>query len=345
MAAENHCTASQPSLRWFDLKGWCENPPPEPPWLLLQPNPGAGLWIEGHAGFIQGPPGAGKTWLACDLAIAIATGGRALGRFEVNEAGTSVLISEEGCPGSLYARLRKLMRGRGVEPDVLGAEMVVGLAAQGFHLDDDEHRRDLIANLESLFPRPKLVVFDSLYRIHCGNENSTADMSRFVAQIDEVKQHVQGAAIVVIHHSRKPGIEKNRETGPIMRGSTVLSGWADAIITVNTKRNAPNICEVSCEKQREGAPFETFTVERRIDGDRAMLLCRDGGLDEARIRQVMSNVSDALEHSGDGLNVSQLLDRVKVRRVDLITALNRLKEAGTANWEAGPRNAKIWKLA
>ena len=333
------------NLTWFDLRSWCTNPPAEPAWLLTGSDSTPGLWIEGHAGFVQGPPGSGKTWLVCDLAIAIATGTQALGKFDVSERGPVVLISEEGGQGSLYQRLVKLLRGRTIDPELLASDTIVGLSAQGFRLDNTAHRRQLITNLDALFPPPKLVVLDSLYRIHSGNENSTAEMTRFVAQIDEVRRAAPGAAFQVVHHSRKPSAERNgRDEGPVMRGSSVLSGWADAIITVNAKKSTPNICEVSCEKQREGAPFETFTIERVIDADSAVLDHREGGLDEARVRQAVTSVVTLLEKHPDGLNVTQLNRELKVRKEDLTLALNQLEAADTAYYEPGPRNSKIWKL-
>src|SRR3954452_22853160 len=96
----------------------------EAPWfesaadLLAEPDPGATpflveeLFVEGAIVACVGSPKNGKTWTLLDIAIAVASGEPALGRFAVPTPGPVLLILEESGRAALHRRLDMLVRGR-----------------------------------------------------------------------------------------------------------------------------------------------------------------------------------------------------------------------------------------
>lgn len=57
---------------------------------------------------LAGPPKIGKSWLALGLAVAVATGGKALGTIDVT-TGAALYLALEDTPRRLQARLRKVL--------------------------------------------------------------------------------------------------------------------------------------------------------------------------------------------------------------------------------------------
>jgi hypothetical protein len=77
---------------------------PEPRWTV------PGLLPEGLS-LLGGRPRQGKSWFCLDLAIAVASGGQALGRIPV-ASGDVLYLALEDTPRSLRSRLRRLLQGR-----------------------------------------------------------------------------------------------------------------------------------------------------------------------------------------------------------------------------------------
>jgi RecA-family ATPase len=76
----------------------------------VEPRPAGQAWLverlfgRGAVGFAAGPPKLGKTWICCELALAVATGTPALGHFAVPTSGTVVFYGAEDDQPSLRSR-------------------------------------------------------------------------------------------------------------------------------------------------------------------------------------------------------------------------------------------------
>ena len=82
--------------------------PPEPAgrpaWLIED------LWAHQAVGLIGGAPKSGKTFLALEIALAVAAGTACLGRFPVHHPGPVLLFAAEDAPSQVRDRLRGLAR-------------------------------------------------------------------------------------------------------------------------------------------------------------------------------------------------------------------------------------------
>src|SRR4051795_12004130 len=83
---------------------------PEPKWAV------PGLVAEG-LNLLVGSPKLGKSWLCLGLAVAIASGGRALGRVQVDR-GSVLYAALEDNPRRLQGRLRSVLAGQPVPDDL-----------------------------------------------------------------------------------------------------------------------------------------------------------------------------------------------------------------------------------
>jgi len=185
----------------------------EPAWLVET------LWGEQAVGFIGGTPKSCKTWLALELAVAVASGRPCLGRFRVHQRGHVLLVAAEDSAGAIRHRVEGIARARGVDLQ----RLAVGLVdAPGLRLDQDVHRVRLEATVAAI--RPRLLILDPLVRLHRADENSAADISALLAYLRQL-QREHAVAVALVHHVRK---SPTGQPGQALRGSGDLHAWADS---------------------------------------------------------------------------------------------------------------------
>lgn len=178
------------------------------------------LWAEQAVGFIGGTPKSGKTWLALELAVAVASGQPCLGRYPVRHKGHVLLYAAEDCACAIKHRVDAISRARGIG-DI--GRLAIGLITEdNLRLDSDEHQQRLAITLEKLEPR--MLVLDPLVRLHRTDENSAADVSGLLHYLRQLQRQYR-VAVVLVHHVRKSAAE---QPGQALRGSGDLHAWSDS---------------------------------------------------------------------------------------------------------------------
>lgn len=171
--------------------------------------------------FVFGEPGSGKSIIATDLARAVATSAKWLGRSVVH--GAAVVFAPER--GSLTRQ--RLSR-------TLSPPAPVAVVPGALDLRSDETAA-LIADAARYVERRsrvpvRLLVIDTFAAATVGvDENSVAETGRAMRVLSAIAEEV-GAAVVVVHHSRKDGTA--------MRGSSSILGAADAALRVDHDRRS-----------------------------------------------------------------------------------------------------------
>ena len=147
-----------------------------------------------------------KTWVSLEVAIAVAAGRRALGRFTVARPGPVLVIVEESGWAALHRRLDMLTRGRAVEPEAL-REFYFS-ANRRVRLDQDEWRSRLLEAARET--RWRLIVFDPFVRVkgHV-DENNQHEVGPLLDFLRELRDE-SGGAVLYNHHS---GHEGGRQRG------------------------------------------------------------------------------------------------------------------------------------
>jgi len=231
VAPESQPTDTRPRFQFLTDEEVENMPPPE--WLI------GGFLVAQRLSVLYGEFGSYKSFLALDLALSVATGIAWHG--QPVKQGPVAYIAGEGI-GGLGKRLRAWKQARqwqGSAPIHL-----LGVAPQLLR-SDDVHA--LCEALEALPAPPALIVIDTLARSMVGgDENSAEDMGMAVAAADMLRA-TTGAHALLIHH-KPSGAAKTR-------GSTALPGAADTLIEVAKDTVTPGVITMSCEKQKDAAPF------------------------------------------------------------------------------------------
>jgi hypothetical protein len=186
-----------------------------PGWLV------EGLWAAEGVGVIGGAPKCCKTWLSLDLAVSVASGTAALGRFAVAAPGPVLVYGAEEAPVALRERIEAIARARGLALADLDLGLIV---ADTLRLDDARDRDRLRATLEAR--RPRLLILDPLVRLHRIDENSAGEMSALLGELRAL-QRQHHLALVLVHHLRKNGAVRGQH-GQSLRGSGDLHAWGDS---------------------------------------------------------------------------------------------------------------------
>ncbi len=209
---------------------------PDPAWLIDRTVPTNGF------GVLYGPPGEGKTFLALDLSLSVATARTWCGR-QVTP-GAAIYVIAEGVAG-LKQRVKAWK-------DTYGFDTVprIHFVQQAVQLHQRKDVRDFLADLDAQVDEPiVLIVFDTLARCFVGGEeNSAKDVGILIDGAEQVRQ-ATGASVMLVHHTTKKGREE--------RGSSALRGSADTLLQL---RSSNGLITLSCAKQKDGQPFENVIL-------------------------------------------------------------------------------------
>ena len=193
-----------------------QDPAPEtPPWLVEQ------LWGRGAVGVIGGAPKSCKSWLALELAVAVASGRPCLGRFAVAAAVPApvLLYSAEDTAMQVRRRVEELCLARGTTLASLMLELIV---EPSLRIDRAEDVARLRATLS--LRKPTLLILDPYVRLQRADENNATEVAAILATLRALSREF-GTALLLVHHARKsPG----EHSGATLRGSSDFHAWGDS---------------------------------------------------------------------------------------------------------------------
>lgn len=181
-----------------------------------------------------GLPAGGKSFVAIDWAISVATGEVWAGH--PVHRGPVLYLAAEGRAG-LAQRVEGWEAGHGgvMADGVLWLPRAVNLLDAG----DVERLAELVQR-----ERPGLIVVDTLARcLVGGEENSAKDVGRAIDAVDQVRA-LSGATALLVHHTTKDG--------QTLRGSSALLAAVDTAVSV--RKNGSGV-RLKCEKQKDAPAF------------------------------------------------------------------------------------------
>jgi len=191
---------------------------------------------------MYGQPGCGKTFLALDLALCVATGRDFHGM--ATTQGNVLYIVGEGI-GGISKRVGVWTAHNEVSEDDVPI-WVLPTAVNFSKPDEIEMLLATIDELEKEHGKFSLVVVDTVARSMLGaDENSATDMGKFVKSCDAVKEHC-GCTLLAIHHSGK-------DSSKGMRGSSALMGAVDTSFRI---KKAGEQITLNMDKQKDAEPVE-----------------------------------------------------------------------------------------
>jgi RecA-family ATPase len=281
-----------------------------------------GLWSEQAVGIIGGEPKCCKSFLALDLAVAVAAGVPCLRRFAVPCAGRVLLYAAEDALHIVRRRLDGICAAAGLDLADLDVQVIT---APTVRLDLEADRRSLDNTVAKL--QPRLLVLDPFVRLHRIDENASGEVAPLLAFLRELQRR-HDIAVVVVHHAKK-GAGRIR-AGQALRGSSEFHAWGDSNLYL--RRNGG---------PREGGDL-TLTVEHRAAAampavtlelaQRANALALE--VSEPRTPQtstpssVDERITAALTNADRPLPFPELRARCRVRTATLYERLAALTAAG-----------------
>ena len=199
--------------------------PVEPAWRLAEEAPElrwlvTDLWSHDAVGIVGGEPKCCKSFLALDLAVAVAAGVPCLRRFPVLNPGRVLLYAAEDAPAVVRRRLEGIAAAAGVALPDLDIQVIT---APTLRLDLEADRRSLAQTVDHL--QPRLLILDPFVRLHRIDENASGEVAPLLAYLRELQRRY-ALAVVVVHHAKK-GAARARG-GQALRGSSEFHAWGDS---------------------------------------------------------------------------------------------------------------------
>ena len=190
-----------------------EDRPRQHQWLI------DALWGRQAVGIVGGEPKCGKSFLALDLAVAVAAGVPCLRRFVADAPGTVLLFAAEDAGHIVRARLEGIAKAASARFETLDIAVI---DVPALRLDHRADRQRLLETVERV--RPRLVVLDPLVRLHGVDENTVAEVAPILGFLRDIQRRF-ATAVLLVHHARKSGATR---PGQALRGSSELHAWGDS---------------------------------------------------------------------------------------------------------------------
>lgn len=276
------------------------------------------LWGEQAVGIVGGEPKCCKSFLALDLAVAVASGKPALRRFAVAEPGPVLLYAAEDALHIVRERLVGICAAAGIELDTLPLHVITAPSLRLDHVPDCDALRETVAEL-----RPRLLVLDPFVRLHRKNENSADEVAPLLAYLREL-QREYASAVLLVHHSRKGG---HVRAGQALRGSSELHAWGDSNLYL---RRSGERMTMTIEHRAAASTGPHELCLRAGAGDALALALAEAEVHApaASAPRPAQRILEVLEAAGEPLTRRAIRDECRMRSASVGDALTELVQGG-----------------
>jgi hypothetical protein len=277
-----------------------------------------GLWSEQAVGVVGGEPKCAKSFLALDLAVAVASATPCLRHFPVSRPGRVLLYAAEDALHIVRRRLEGICAAVGCDLAELDIHVIT---APTVRLDLPVDCRRLQRTVEHL--KPRLLILDPFVRLHRIDENASGEVAPLLAYLRELQRRYE-LAVLLVHHAKKGG--GRMRAGQALRGSSEFHAWGDSnlylrrlgqefTLTVE-HRAAPSIPPVALELAQRG---EALALEIRTMASTPEIT-PPSSIDE--------RILSALANSDRPMPIAELRTVCRVRNATLRERLIAMTRAG-----------------
>jgi RecA-family ATPase len=278
------------------------------------------LWADEAVGIVGGEPKCCKSFLALDMAVAVAGGVPCLRRFAPAQTGPVLLFAAEDALHVVRQRLAGIARAAGIALADLDIHVIT---APSVRLDVELDRAALTDTVAEL--RPKLLVLDPFVRLHRIDENLSGEVAPLLAYLRELQRRFH-AAVVLVHHARKGGAKMR--AGQALRGSSEFHAWGDSNLYL--RRHGDQLA--LAVEHRAAASITTVSLQLAIDGDTVALAATERAAAAAPPTAAPATLAETIEaqlaRAAAPLTATALRKLCHVRNASLIAALTELAAAG-----------------
>src|SRR5215831_16506794 len=286
---------------------------PELRWLVTQ------LWSRDAVGIVGGEPKCCKSFLALDLAVAVAAGVPCLRRFAVPDPGRVLLYAAEDAHPIVRRRLEGIAAAAGVDLRDLDIQVIT---APTLRLDLPADRvalQEAVARLQ-----PRLLILDPFVRLHRIDENASGEVAPLLAYLRELQRRY-ALAVLVVHHAKKGA--GNVRAGQALRGTSEFHAWGDSNLYL--RRDGDEKLTLTVEHR--AAPSEKPRLIELVQSGQALALQLVNPQDQAPPPEPISldqrNIG-ALAEATAPIPIAELRSKFRIRNATLYDRLNALTAAG-----------------
>lgn len=243
-----------------------------------------GIIVKSSVSLLAGYGQSYKTFAATDLMIALAVGGKWMGKYKCTK-GRSILLDYESGQYEFRRRLNKLIGGAQVSPSKGMIELCTMPRAY-LNAPDFEQQ---ITPIASQFD---LVVIDSLKASTPGADENSSDIRVNIDKLKRVAERT-GSAFLIIHHARKTSGDKfggTPDPRQILRGSSAIFDAVDTCLTM-TLNNDKKI-SLAQVKSRLGPAIEPQVITVTDTEDNRGLIIQ---ADDVKPNDVSDPLTDAIQ--------------------------------------------------
>lgn len=188
-----------PDIGFFEpVSNWADTPAPPREWLVPEFIPNAAVTL------LSGDGGTGKSLIALQLGVAVATGKPWLGQ-TIDRPGEVLFLSAEDTQDELHRRLESICNGDLTALARLHARSVVEVDPLLATFDRENRMKttELFSKVHAAVERvrPSLVVLDTLANLHSGDENNKAHAMQFVNRLKGIATKFNCAVLLLTHPS------------------------------------------------------------------------------------------------------------------------------------------------
>ena len=204
---------------------------------------------------LSGTPGDFKTWVTVHIALCLSRNVPVFGKFQTTK-GAVLIIDEEDHLRDLKKRLKFL--------GARDTDTIHYLSQNGIKVDAENDRNMILEIVKE--KNIKLVILDSLVRVHGQEENDAKGMAKVFNCLQEVTR--AGASILFTHHHRKQQGFGTSNAGQMMRGSSDILAAVDCHMTIEKKRDEDDRLVIKQTKLRQAEtlkPFEIKILKEALD--------------------------------------------------------------------------------
>jgi KaiC/GvpD/RAD55 family RecA-like ATPase len=237
-----------------------------PPHMMIE-----GILPSNAIMMLQARGGVGKTNLALEWAISLASGQPALKRFVVPQKERVLYVQEDCSRVEMAAQFRKVARAKGITPadlewgeyahelkeeggQALVTPSIIFRIGYGGALLDDQ----MAIRLRDIVEKEgyKLVVMDTFRDQHIASEIDNDEMASVHKRLRYLREK---ATILLVAHTAKPS-ESERKGADRVRGASSNGGVLDGCLEIRYKQNGQY--RLTIEKSRSARLLEfTYTME------------------------------------------------------------------------------------
>jgi RecA-family ATPase len=278
-----------------------------------------GLWSEEAVGIIGGEPKFCKSFLALDLAVAVAAGAPCLRRFAVPKPGRVLLYAAEDALHIVRRRLDGICGAAGLSIADLDVQVIT---APTLRLDLEADRARLDQTIARL--KPRLLVLDPFVRLHRIDENLSGEVAPLLAFLRELQRR-HGLAVSVVHHARKGA--GNIRAGQALRGSSEFHAWGDSNLYL--RRDGDQLTLTVEHRAASAMPAVTLELAERTNALALEVVDRRPQPEQAtQQRSIDERITAALAEAAHPQPFADLRALCRLRTTTLYQRLAAMTAAG-----------------